>query len=142
MRSRSTGASRRAGASGSRRTAFGPTAATVNLTARLQALAGGGEIIVSDAVLARAGAELRVGPAQAVQVKGFAAPVTVHRLLGVEPGATASDAPAREAAAPREGPRRPSRGIWRGRRAPRVRAIPGGTRPAGSAAEDYTGLSV
>jgi class 3 adenylate cyclase len=124
------------------RVKYGVVGPTVNLTARLQALASGGEIVVSDAVLARAGGELRVGPAQAVQVKGFAAPVTVHRLLGVEPGATDLDEPAREAAAPREGPRRPPRGIWRRARGPRVRVIPGGTRPARPPAEGYAGLSV
>jgi class 3 adenylate cyclase len=69
------------------RVKYGVVGPAVNMAARIQALAEGGEVIVSDAVLGRAGDEIRVGPAESVRVKGFAQPVTVHRLLDVEPAA-------------------------------------------------------
>lgn len=74
------------------RVKYGVVGPAVNMAARLQALAEGGEIVVSDAVLARADGEMRVGPAQSIRVKGFAAPVTVHRLLSVEPATPRGEA--------------------------------------------------
>jgi class 3 adenylate cyclase len=60
---------------------------TVNIAARVQALAGPGEIIVTDEVLRAAGAaELVAGlpiESSGVQVKRVAGEVAVHRIEGV-----------------------------------------------------------
>src|SRR5262249_59550840 len=44
------------------RVKYGVVGPAVNMAARLQAVAEGGEVVVSDAVLARAGGEIQVGP--------------------------------------------------------------------------------
>jgi class 3 adenylate cyclase len=57
---------------------------TVNIAARIQGLAGPGEIVVSDDVLATPGAtEVIAGlatEALQVELRGVAGPVDVHRL--------------------------------------------------------------
>jgi class 3 adenylate cyclase len=68
---------------------YGVVGPPVNLVSRIQALTAGGEILVTDAVVARSGGLARVGPPHQVQVKGGSSPVTVHELLGLadeEPG--------------------------------------------------------
>lgn len=62
---------------------YGVVGPPVNLVSRIQALTAGGEILVSDAIVAKTRAFVRVGPAQQVSVKGAAQPVTVHKLLGL-----------------------------------------------------------
>jgi class 3 adenylate cyclase len=62
---------------------YGVVGPPVNLVSRIQALTAGGEIVVSDAVVAKVRGLVRVGPAEQVAVKGAAQPVTVHRLLGL-----------------------------------------------------------
>lgn len=52
----------------------------VNVAARLQALSGAGEIVVSQAVVARAGADGSFGAATEVWLKGMRAPMKVFRL--------------------------------------------------------------
>lgn len=64
---------------------------------RLQALAEGGEVLVSEAVRAHCGARLSVVPRPPVYVKGLATPVTPYLVLGME-----------EAVHPRDGARRPA----------------------------------
>jgi adenylate cyclase len=68
---------------------YGVVGPPVNIVSRIQALTAGGEILVTDEVVARTGGLVRVGPPQQVQVKGGSQPVTVHELLGLareEPG--------------------------------------------------------
>jgi class 3 adenylate cyclase len=60
------------------RTKFGIVGGPVNLTARLQTLAEGGEIIVSDQFLALAGPAVRVEKSLCALVKGFPEPVNAH----------------------------------------------------------------
>jgi class 3 adenylate cyclase len=61
---------------------------TVNIAARVQALAGAGEIVVTDDVLSLPGAAELVADLEieksAVQVKGIAGDVAVHSLRGQE----------------------------------------------------------
>lgn len=60
------------------RTKYGIVGGPVNLTARLQTLAEGGEIIVSDQFLALAGPAVKVEKSLRAQVKGFPEPVNAH----------------------------------------------------------------
>jgi class 3 adenylate cyclase len=77
---------------------YGVVGPVVNLAARIQALAAGGEELLSNAALARVRGHVRVGPPQRVPVKGVSEPVVVQPLLGV----LASGPPAEVPAAPRE----------------------------------------
>ena len=67
---------------------------TVNIAARVQALAGADEIVVTDYVLSLPGAaELVAGfqlESSAVQLKGIAGDVAVHRVGGQPVGVTPS----------------------------------------------------
>ncbi|MCA1988273.1 MAG: HAMP domain-containing protein [Desulfarculus sp.] len=60
------------------RTKYGIVGGPVNLTARLQTLAEGGEIIVSDQFLALAGPAVKVEKSLCALVKGFPEPVNAH----------------------------------------------------------------
>ena len=53
---------------------------TVNTAKRIEGAARGGEILVSDAF--RAAARIEAGEARSIEVKGKAAPLTVHRIDG------------------------------------------------------------
>lgn len=55
----------------------------VNLTARIEAFSLRGQVLVSDATLARCGGLAAVGEPMAVHVKGRSAPVTLHEVLGI-----------------------------------------------------------
>ena len=72
------------------RVKYGVVGPAVNLLARIQTLTVGGEILMSDALLARVGAVATAGPGREERVKGVSEPVTIHRLLGV---AVPGDAP-------------------------------------------------
>jgi class 3 adenylate cyclase len=63
---------------------YGVVGPAVNLTARIQALTGGGEVLLSDALLARVSSIVRVAPGRQERVKGIAKPIVVHRLLEVK----------------------------------------------------------
>jgi adenylate cyclase len=63
---------------------YGVVGPAVNLTARIQALTAGGEIVVSEALLARVSALVSVTPGRQERVKGISEPITVHRLLEVK----------------------------------------------------------
>ena len=81
------------------RVKYGVVGAAVNLASRIQALAAGGEVIISEAALKRLGPIARVGPARYVRVKGIADPVAVHELIGFADSAPAGEHTARHPAA-------------------------------------------
>jgi adenylate cyclase len=65
---------------------YGVVGPAVNLTARIQTLTAGGEVLMSDALLARVSSVVRVSPGRQERVKGLSEPITVHRLLEVKSG--------------------------------------------------------
>jgi adenylate cyclase len=65
---------------------YGVVGPAVNLTARIQALTGAGEVLLSDALLARVSSIARVAPGRQERVKGVAEPIVVHRLLEIKTG--------------------------------------------------------
>jgi class 3 adenylate cyclase len=67
------------------RVKYGVVGPAVNVAARLQALSGAGEIVASQAVVARAGADGPFGAATEVWLKGMRAPMKVFRLLPQPP---------------------------------------------------------
>ena len=71
------------------RVKYGVVGPTVNLTARIQALTAGGEVLLSQALVARVSTLVSVAPGRQERVKGASAPITVHRLLEVKEPATA-----------------------------------------------------
>ena len=76
-----------AGNIGSRdRVKYGVVGSPVNLAARIQAIAFGGEILLSSAVVDRVGDTVRAGSPRRVRAKGFASLITVHPLEGLGGG--------------------------------------------------------
>jgi class 3 adenylate cyclase len=65
------------------RVKYGVVGPAVNLVARIQTLTSGGEVLMSDTLLARVSAVVDAGPGRVERVKGLREPVTVHRLLGL-----------------------------------------------------------
>lgn len=65
------------------RVKYGVVGPPVNLTSRIQAVAAGGEVLVSDALVARVRHVAHVGAPRAVPVKGLSEPVTLHPLEGL-----------------------------------------------------------
>jgi adenylate cyclase len=63
---------------------YGVVGPAVNLTARIQALTGGGEVLLSEALLARVSSLVSVAPGRPERVKGASEPITVYRLLEVK----------------------------------------------------------
>jgi class 3 adenylate cyclase len=76
------------------RVKYGVVGPAVNLLGRIQGLAAGGEILISDALAKRVAAFVDVGPARIETVKGPSEPITVYPLLALrESGGTgAADA--------------------------------------------------
>jgi adenylate cyclase len=66
------------------RVKYGVVGPAVNLVARIQALTSGGEVLLSDTLLARVAPQVSVAPGRVERVKGVSEPVTVHRLLEVK----------------------------------------------------------
>jgi len=66
------------------RVKYGVVGPAVNLTARIQALSSGGEVLLSDALLARVSSIVSVTPGRQERVKGVSEPITVYRLLEVK----------------------------------------------------------
>jgi sigma-B regulation protein RsbU (phosphoserine phosphatase) len=62
---------------------YGVVGPAVNLTARVQGLAAGGQVLLTNAALARVRGMVRVGPALRTRVKGVSEPVVVQPLLGL-----------------------------------------------------------
>jgi adenylate cyclase len=81
-----------AGNIGSRdRVKYGVVGSPVNLAARIQALAFGGEVLLSASVVERVGMDrVHVGALRRVRAKGFAGLVTVHPLEGLDGGGHAT----------------------------------------------------
>jgi class 3 adenylate cyclase len=65
---------------------YGVVGPAVNLTARIQALTAGGEVLLSEALLARVSSIVSVSPGRQERVKGLSEPITVYRLLEVKSG--------------------------------------------------------
>ena len=65
------------------RVKYGVVGPAVNLLGRIQGLAAGGEILVSDALVKRVAAVVDVGPARIETVKGPSEPITVYPLLAL-----------------------------------------------------------
>lgn len=63
---------------------YGVVGPDVNLTARIQTLTAAGEVLLSDALLARVSSIVSVAPGRQERVKGLDEPITVHRLLEVK----------------------------------------------------------
>jgi sigma-B regulation protein RsbU (phosphoserine phosphatase) len=76
------------------RVKYGVVGPAVNLLGRIQGLAAGGEILISDALVKRVAAFVDVGPARIETVKGPSEPITVYPLLALREsgGAGAADA--------------------------------------------------
>jgi adenylate cyclase len=73
---------------------YGVVGPAVNLAARIQGLAHGGQVLLSSAALARVRGTVRVGPAFRARVKGLMEPVVVQPLLGLVDTAPAGGTPA------------------------------------------------
>jgi class 3 adenylate cyclase len=70
------------------RVKYGVVGPAVNLTARIQTLTAGGEVLLSDAMLTHVSSMVRVAPPRHERVKGLSEPITVHRLLEIKTGPT------------------------------------------------------
>ena len=82
------------------RVKYGVVGPPVNLTSRIQALAGGGQVLLSEVLAERVAAAVLVGAPRSALVKGMSEPVTLYPLEGiVEPGGPAVPEPAVEALA-------------------------------------------
>jgi sigma-B regulation protein RsbU (phosphoserine phosphatase) len=66
------------------RVKYGVVGPAVNLVARIQTLTSGGEVVLSETLLARVARVVSVTPGRTERVKGVSEPVTVHRLLEVK----------------------------------------------------------
>ncbi len=66
------------------RVKYGVVGPAVNLTSRIQGLSAGGEVLLSEIMLARVSAMVSVAPARLERVKGSTEPITVYRLLEVK----------------------------------------------------------
>jgi adenylate cyclase len=77
------------------RAKYGVVGTHVNLAGRIEGFTVGGQILVSDATLRRAGAALTVAERVTFEAKGFQEPVVVHDLRGVG-GRHALSLPARD----------------------------------------------
>jgi class 3 adenylate cyclase len=63
---------------------YGVVGPDVNLTARIQSITAGGEVLLSPAMLARVSSIVSVSPGRLERVKGLDEAITVHRLLEVK----------------------------------------------------------
>lgn len=63
---------------------YGVVGPDVNLTARIQSVTAGGEVLLSAALLSRVSSIVSVSPGRPERVKGLSEPITVHRLLEVK----------------------------------------------------------
>ncbi len=65
------------------RAKYGVVGHNVNLTARLESLAGGGEIVISDRTLASCEGRVEVRKSTAVELKGFDEKITIHDIVAI-----------------------------------------------------------
>ncbi len=68
------------------RAKYGVVGSHVNLAGRIESFTIGGQVLVSESTLSRAGASLEVGERITFEAKGFKDPVAVYDLLGVAGG--------------------------------------------------------
>ena len=66
------------------RVKYGVVGPAVNLVARIQTLAAGGEVLLSETLLGRVATVVSVAPGRTERVKGATEPVTLYRLLEVK----------------------------------------------------------
>jgi adenylate cyclase len=66
-----------------RRTKYGVVGSPVNHTGRIESFTVGGQVLVSDAALAEAGPDVRVGERIEIEAKGARDPIVVHDLKGI-----------------------------------------------------------
>jgi adenylate cyclase len=66
-----------------RRTKYGAVGPNMNLTARIESVTVGGQILISDSTLEELGGDANVGESFDIRAKGFVEPIRVHELLGV-----------------------------------------------------------
>ena len=66
------------------RVKYGVVGPAVNLTSRIQGLSAGGEVLLSETLLARVSTMVSVAPARHERVKGASDPIAVYRLLEVK----------------------------------------------------------
>lgn len=76
---------------------YGVVGPAVNVTARIQGLARGGQVLLTNAALARVRGAVRVGPSMRARLKGVDEPVVVQPLLGMLDAPGAAGAPPAEA---------------------------------------------
>ena len=67
------------------RSKYGVVGHHVNMTARIESQASGGEILVSGSTLDKLSAPRSTGPMEQVKVKGIRETVSIHRLTGIDP---------------------------------------------------------
>jgi adenylate cyclase len=66
-----------------KRAKYGVVGSPVNHTGRIESFTVGGQVLISEATLAEAGREVRVGERLSVDAKGAREPINVYDLLGV-----------------------------------------------------------
>jgi adenylate cyclase len=66
-----------------RRAKYGVVGEVINVAARIEASAIGGQILTTPATLAEAGPDIALGTTISMAVKGASDPITVHEVLGV-----------------------------------------------------------
>jgi adenylate cyclase len=66
-----------------KRAKYGIVCRHVNLTARIESFALGGQVLISESALRAAGSEVEVGPRIMMRAKGFSRPVPVYELRGI-----------------------------------------------------------
>jgi adenylate cyclase len=67
-----------------KRAKYGMVGSHINLTARIESHTVGGQILMSDSLYQRVKAPVQLGQSLEIRAKGFAAPVLVHELQGME----------------------------------------------------------
>ncbi len=66
-----------------KRSKYGAIGSSVNLAARIESYTLGGEILISDATRRELGSIARIESEREVHPKGFEAPLTIHKVVGI-----------------------------------------------------------
>jgi predicted ATPase/class 3 adenylate cyclase len=66
-----------------KRAKYGVVGSCINLAARIESMAVGGQIMMSQATLDAVGADARIGGHSVVRLKGVQEPVPIHELVGI-----------------------------------------------------------
>lgn len=66
-----------------KRVKYGIVGSNVNLTARIESNTVGGQTLISQATLALAGADIKLGEKQKIVAKGFAQPIAAFEVKGI-----------------------------------------------------------